>query len=82
VLLACTALIPRAGQLKPYEVSHARYAVALAIAATLGSIPVATQSFAQQQSSPPGLSKTDWTTLTNGRINIVKGALQLTPYDT
>ena len=52
---------------------------ALAIAATLGSIPVATQSFAQQQSSPPGLSKTDWSTLTNERINIVKGALQLTP---
>jgi hypothetical protein len=52
---------------------------ALAIAAMLGSIPVATQSFAQQQSSPPGVSKTDWTTLTNERINIVKGALQLTP---
>jgi hypothetical protein len=52
---------------------------ALAIAATLGSIPLATQTFAQQQSSPPGLSKTDWTTLTNERINIVKGALQLTP---
>ena len=51
----------------------------LAVAATLGSIPAATQSFAQQQSSPPGLSKTDWTTLTNERINIVKGALQLTP---
>jgi hypothetical protein len=32
-----------------------------------------------QQSSPPGLSKTDWSTLTNERINIVKGALQLTP---
>ena len=50
----------------------------LAVAATLGSIPVATQTFAQQPSHP-GLSKTDWNTLTNERINIVKGALQLTP---
>jgi hypothetical protein len=48
---------------------------ALAIAATLGSIPVATQTFAQQ----PSLSKSDWNTLTNERIAIVKGALQLTP---
>jgi len=52
---------------------------ALGIAATLGSIPVATQTFAQQQSSHPGLSQSDWNTLTNERINIVKGALQLTP---
>jgi hypothetical protein len=51
---------------------------ALAIAATLASVPVATQTFAEE-SSHPGLSQSDWNTLTNERINIVKGALQLTP---
>jgi hypothetical protein len=40
---------------------------------------VATQTFAQQQSSHPGLSQSDWNTLTSERIAIVKGALQLTP---
>src|SRR6516225_8630224 len=52
--------------------------LALAITPIFASVPVATQTLAQE-SLRPRLSQADWNSLTNARIELVKAALQLTP---
>ena len=50
----------------------------VAVIAAGASLPIATQTFAQE-SSTPRISQNEWNALTDERIAIVKAALQLTP---